>query len=35
MNKALLFKMGCNDEEELNTLLIYYRDRINDFEKEI
>jgi coiled-coil domain-containing protein 77 len=26
--------MGCNDEDELNSLLTYYRDRINDFEKE-
>lgn len=34
MDKALLFKMACNQEDELNSLLSYYRDRINDFDKE-
>ncbi len=29
-----MFKMACNDEDELNSLLTYYRDRINDFDKE-
>ena len=33
-DRALLFKMACNDEDELNSLLAYYRDRINDFERE-
>ena len=30
-----MFKMGINDEDELNTLLAYYRDRINaiDYER--
>ncbi len=26
--------MAVNDEDELNSLLTYYRDRINDFDKE-
>ena len=34
MDKALFLKMACNDEDDLNTLLAYYRDRINDFERE-
>ncbi len=34
MDKALLFKMACNNEDSLNSLLSYYRDRINDFDKE-
>ncbi|EGR27976.1 hypothetical protein IMG5_185590 [Ichthyophthirius multifiliis] len=34
MDKALLFKMACNNEDQLNSLLSYYRDRINDFDKE-
>jgi len=29
-----MFKMACNDEDELNSLLTYYRERINDFDKE-
>jgi len=29
-----MLKMGCNDEDELNTLLAYYRDRINDIDLE-
>ena len=34
MDKALLFKMACNNEDQLNSLLTFYRDRINDFDKE-
>lgn len=34
MDKALLFKMACNSEDQLNSLLSYYRDRMNDFDKE-
>ncbi|EAS06763.2 coiled-coil protein, putative (macronuclear) [Tetrahymena thermophila SB210] len=34
MDKALLFKMACNQEDYVNSLLSYYRDRINDFDKE-
>ncbi|KRX09587.1 hypothetical protein PPERSA_08619 [Pseudocohnilembus persalinus] len=33
-DKALLFKMGINDENDLNSLLAYYRDRVNDIDKE-
>ena len=35
MDKALFLKVACNDEDDLNSLLSYYRDRINDFEKEL
>jgi len=34
MDKALLFKMACNQEDELNSLLSFYRSRLNDFDKE-
>lgn len=26
--------MGVNDEDSLNSLLAYYRDRVNDIDKE-
>ena len=26
--------MGINDEDDLNSLLAYYRDRVNDIDKE-
>ena len=34
IEKNLILKMAINDENELNTLLAYYRQRINDFDKE-
>lgn len=33
-NKDQMFRMAVNDENELNQLLAYYRDRINDFDRE-
>jgi len=34
IDKERLFKMALNEENEANTLLAFYRDRINAFDKE-
>ncbi len=34
IDKERLFKMAFNEESEANTLLAYYRDRINAFDRE-
>lgn len=34
IDKERLFKMAFNEENEVNTLLAYYRDRINAFDRE-